>query len=125
MTAKLWIVWAVVLIAQNFSFTAVSRARNSGSLRRHIYAGLASNATWFVSQIIAVGAFMNIITGKSGPVAAIAAGVFYTVFTMLGSVLAHSHALKTEKGKSAVGANSKYAQITKEEWAEVQSLLAL
>jgi hypothetical protein len=45
-----WIIWAGVLLAQNFSFTFVSRARNSGSLKRHVIAALASNGVWFWGQ---------------------------------------------------------------------------
>jgi hypothetical protein len=123
MSVWMWAAWAVLLIAQNFSFTMVSRARNSGSLARHIKAAIGSNGIWFASQAIAVSQFMQIITGKYGVWQAVAAGLYYTTFTIIGSVLAHHHALKTEKGKAAVGANAKYAQITKEDWAKVQYIL--
>jgi hypothetical protein len=118
-----WGAWAGLLIAQNFAFTFVSRARNSGSLKRHLIASIFSNGIWFVSQLFATSAFLGILTGKFGPKLAVGAAVFYTVFTLSGSLLAHHFALKTEKGKSAVGANKKYVQITPEEWAGVKKTI--
>lgn len=111
-----WLTWAVVLLAQNFSFTFVSRARNSGSLSRHIKASLMSNGVWFLSQIFAINTITAIITGKLGIGLAVLAGLFYTAFTVVGSILAHYISLKTEKGSGAVGANKKFAQIPVEEW---------
>jgi hypothetical protein len=125
MRVSMWFVWAGLLILQNFAFTAVSRARNSGSLRRHMIAAIFSNGIWFVGQVLAVDAFMKILSGKFGIRQAIFAGVFYTAFTLLGSLAAHQYALKTEKGKSSVGANSKYAQIPVEEWATVKRHLGI
>lgn len=115
MPTSSWVLWAFILIAQNFAFTFVSRARNSGSLKKHLTASVLSNGIWFVSQIFAVGAFMSILSGQFGVGKAIAAGVFYTVFTILGSLLAHQHALKTEKGNARVGAHKDIATFTKEE----------
>lgn len=114
-----WILWAVLLIAQNFAFTFVSRARNSGSLKRHVVAAVGSNGIWFCSQIIIVSKMMDMLTGKYGLPLAIGTGVFYTAFTIAGSVLAHHISLKTEEGDGAVGASSKYVQITPAEWAEI------
>ena len=118
-----WWVWAVVLILQNLSFTYVSRARNSGSLGRHVKAALFSNLIWFGAQLIVISKFMEYASGKHGVLWMILAGLFYTVFTVSGSVLAHYLSLKYEKGKAAVGANSRYAQITKEDWTAVKSML--
>jgi hypothetical protein len=125
MRVSMWFVWAGLLILQNFAFTAVSRARNSGSLRRHMIAAIFSNGICFVGQVLAVDAFMKILSGKFGIRQAIFAGVFYTAFTLLGSLAAHQYALKTEKGKSSVGANSKYAQIPVEELAKVKRHLGI
>ena len=118
-----WLLWGFILILQNFAFTAVSRARNSGSLARHAIAGIFSNGVWFVSQIFIFNQMFSMMTGKYGLKMAIFTGFYYTALTLSGSILAHYYALKTEKGKSAVGANSKYAQITKEEWADVLNKL--
>jgi hypothetical protein len=99
-----WLLWAPVLVAQNFAFTFVSRARNSGSLRRHMIAAIFSNGVWFLSQIIIFSVLFQAMTGKLGWRLQIAAGIYYTVFTMAGSLLAHYWSLKTEKGLARVGA---------------------
>jgi hypothetical protein len=117
-----WTIWAVVLILQNFSFTFVSRARNSGSIKRHIIASVLSNGVWFASQVIMFSTLLEMLTGKHGFMAAVYTGIFYTFFTIVGAVVGHYISLKTEKGKSAVGANSKYAQITKEEWERAKNM---
>jgi hypothetical protein len=116
----MWAAWAVILLSQNAAFTFVSRARNSGSLPRHVFAALLSNGVWFVSQGIIFTKLYKIMTGEYGWQMAVFTGLFYTTFTIVGSVAAHYIALRTEKGKSAVGASSKYAQISKEEWQTVQ-----
>jgi hypothetical protein len=116
-----WVGWAFLLIAQNFAFTFVSRARNSGSLKRHILAGIGSNGIWFLSQIIIFTKIWDVLTGKYGLKMAIFTGLYYTVFTLTGSVLAHYFSLRTEKGKSAVGASKMYAQIPAEEWTEFRA----
>jgi hypothetical protein len=121
MSVSSWIIWAIFLLAQNFSFTFVSRARNSGSLKRHMIAALLSNGIWFGSQLILLTDVINMIKGSSGIGMAFLAGLFYTVVTMAGSLWAHKICLKNEEGKDAVGANDKYVQITKETW---DSLLA-
>lgn len=115
----IWIIWALLLVAQNFSFTFVSRARNSANLKRHVVAALLSNGIWFISQIITINTAMDILSGKHGIPAAIGAGLFYTAFTIVGSVLAHELALRSEKGKSSVGASKIYKQITYEEWERI------
>jgi hypothetical protein len=114
-----WILWALLLIAQNFAFTFVSRARNSGSIQRHAIAAVFSNGVYFINLMLAVSAFMGLLTGKFGWKLATLAAVWYTIWTVVGSLVAHWWALKTEKGKSAVGASKKYVQITKEEWDRV------
>lgn len=119
----MWILWAFVLIAQNFAFTFVSRARNSGSLIKHLQAGFFSNGIWFVSQIFAVGAFMGILSGKLGVLPAIGAGLFYTFFTLLGSLAAHQYALATEKGNARVGAHKDVATFTKAEGELLRQML--
>lgn len=120
-----WLYWAPVLIAQNFAFTFVSRARNSGSLGRHLVAGIASNGVWFVSQIIIFSKMFSMMTGKYGIGMAVFTAIYYTLFTLLGSLLAHYWSLKNEKGKAAVGASAKYAQIPSEDWTRVKQALAI
>ena len=123
MEIMIWVLWAILLIAQNFAFTFVSRARNSASLTRHIFAAQLSNGVWFCSQVFLFGTFFKMMTGVYGVQKAILTGVFYTTCTTFGSVLAHFISLRTEKGKTAVGANQKYAQITQSEWSACQKQL--
>ena len=120
---QIWLIWAVNLLAQNFMFTFVSRARNSGSLKRHVIAAVGSNGVWILQLQIMLGPMMDYLNGKHGLLAQVGVGVFYTVFTVAGSVFAHYWALRTEKGKSAVGASSKYAQIPVAEWERIKKLL--
>ena len=63
------------------------------------------------------------MTGAYGVPAAIGTSLYYTVFTMGGSLMAHYYSLKNEKGKSAVGANAKYAQIPIDEWTQYKRKL--
>lgn len=117
-----WVLWAHILLAQNFAFTYVSRARNSGSLSRHMKAAFMSNGIWWLSQVIIFSTLFNYMTGKGGIPAMIATGLFYSVFTMAGSLIAHAQALRNEHGQNAVGANKKFAQIPVEEWERVKRM---
>lgn len=98
-----WIAWAALLIIQNASFTLVSRARNSGSYTFHAAAAVGSNGIWFASQFILIGSIVEL--AKSGTVwQAIGTGLFYTTFTIIGSVGMHYISVTyIEKGKSKVG----------------------
>jgi len=118
-----WVFWAWVLVAQNFAFTYVSRARNSASLGRHAKAAVFSNGVWYASQLIIVGKLFAYLKGDFGLQMAIFTGIYYTAFTMTGSLIAHYLALKSERGKSAVGASAKYAQVPVAEWEEVRRLV--
>lgn len=115
-----YIIWGFILLCQNFSFTLVSRARNSASLARHVYASLLSNGIWFASMMFMVGPFLDMMQGKHGIMVQVGTGLFYTVLTVAGSVLAHKWSMATEKGKSAVGASVKYKQLTNEEWENLE-----
>lgn len=87
-----WFLWGILLILQNASFTLVSRARNSNSLFYHAWAGVGSNGIWFLSQLILVDSFLDILkTGswKQGLVVA----AFYTGCTLAGSLGMHWLAL--------------------------------
>lgn len=119
-----WALWAVMLLWQNYAFTEVSRARSSASLKRHMKAAFMSNGVWFLQTLFVYSQFLRIITGEYGVLLSIFSAVFYTAFTMSGSIYAHYRALKKESGKTAVGANSKYAQIPVAEWENIQHRLA-
>lgn len=96
--------WAILLFAQNFTFTFVSRARNSASLKRHLTACLLSNGIFYFTQLVTLSANLDIVTGKHGTKLAVIYGLIYTIATAAGSITSHYWALKTEKGLSRVGA---------------------
>ncbi len=119
-----WLVWAAILFFQNISFTYVSRARSSGSLVRHLKASIFSNGIWIFSQIIMLGVMFDNLTGKHGLTMQLSSAAVYTAACVSGSIFAHWHAMKTEKGKNAVGYNKKYAQIPVEEWEGLKASLS-
>lgn len=100
----IWAGWAILLIAQNAAFTWVSRARNSGSLSYHATASVFSNGIWIFSQTIIISLLSSAL--RSGDIALIVkVGMFYTMFTVLGSVSMHAFLRRyVERGKRKVGA---------------------
>ena len=78
-----WVVWAVVLLAQNFSSALVSRAR----------ASILSNGTWFWAQFIAIDKITKLI-GRGDWWATGGTLTFYVTFTVLGSLMAHHLSMK-------------------------------
>lgn len=70
-----------------------------------------------------VGPMLDNLQGKNGVLVQAATGAFYTALTVTGSVLAHKYALATESGKGAVGANDKYVQITKQDYADMMAVV--
>lgn len=97
-----WMFWGFLLVAQNFSFTMVSRARNSGSLWYHAVASLFSNGIWIASQFILIDAFVEMRGAPLPQMAGLAA--FYTVATLTGSLASHYFLMRwVEKGKRKVG----------------------
>lgn len=91
-----WIIWGVLLVLQNASHTATSRARNSKGARGLWYNAIAStfsNGIWFASQFFIV----NVLVGVSGkPVAFTGALMFYIVLTAFGSVAAQWYLMTAE-----------------------------
>jgi hypothetical protein len=67
-------------------------------------AGVFSNGVWFASQMLIFSVLYQAMTGKLGFRLAVAAGVYYTTFTLTGSLLAHWWSLNSEKGLARVGA---------------------
>lgn len=99
-----WVIWAVILLAQNASFTLVSRARNSGSISFHAVASIGSNGIWFMSQIIVIDKISRALRSHDWELMAFTL-VFYTLFTVIGSISMHYISMRwIEKGKRAVGA---------------------
>lgn len=99
------LVWAIILVVQNASFTLVSRARNSASLGFHAAASVVSNGIWFVSQFIIVTSVLDVV--KSSDIAkGVFLGCWYVLWTVVGSVLMHYISMRwLEKGKRRVGAS--------------------
>ena len=97
-----WVIWGLLLIAQNASFTLVSRARNSNSLWYHGLASIGSNGIWFISQLILIHSFLEVF--KTGDWwLAILTGLFYTACTIAGSLGMHWLALYKIERKMASG----------------------
>ena len=96
-----WMWWALLLLAQNASFTWVSRARNSRSVRYHAVAALCSNGIWFLSIAVAID---KIQEAKGDPWLFLGTALFYTGCTVAGSIGMH-HLLMThvETGNRRVG----------------------
>ena len=97
------VAWAVFLLAQNASFTFVSRARNSGSYTLHAIAAVCSNGIWMAAQFVSLGLIIDTI--KTGAWQdKLFVRMFYTVFTVTGSVFMHWFGVNfIETGKRKVG----------------------
>lgn len=95
----IWALWFLLLVAQNASFTLVSRARNSSSISYHAWASVLSNGVWFVSQFILFDSMLKAMADpdllKIGAI-----GLVYTAGTMTGSLAMHWFALHKIEKKS-------------------------
>ena len=99
----LMLVFALLCLVQNAVFTAVSRSRNSGDVRHHAKWALGSNGIFFLMQIFLMGTiWKSIETGSYWQITV--AFLVYTVCCAAGSVWMMARMLKTELGKSRVGA---------------------
>lgn len=98
-----YLAWGAFLLLQNAAFTFVSRARNSGSYALHATAAVTSNGVYIASQFVSLGILLDAI--KNGTTAKrIGIGLFYTLFTVAGSVLMHWIGVNyIEQGKRKVG----------------------
>jgi len=104
MSFTMMAIWAAVLLIQNASFTMVSRARNSGSLSYHAVASVFSNGVWFASQFFVISSIIDVVKAADLLLGA-GYAVFYTVFTVIGSLSAHYVLMHhVETGKRKVGA---------------------
>lgn len=119
----MWLLWGLTIVIQTISFVFVSRARNSASLKRHMIASIFSNGVWFVGQMFVISVATEFLMGKHGVATQVLAGVYYTGMSLVGALSAHWLSMKTEKGKSAVGASTKYAQIPVADWEKVKKLI--
>ena len=73
--------------------------------------------------MIMLGPLFDYLQGKHGLGPQLHVALQYTFTTMAGSIAAHYWALRTEKGKSAVGASKLYAQIPVAQWEAVKTLI--
>lgn len=92
-----WIIWGLLLILQQASHTATSRARNSKGARGLWYNGVASvfsNGVWFASQFFIVNMLISV---KDKPLQFAATLVFYVAFAVTGSVAAQWYLMKEEE----------------------------
>lgn len=88
-----WIVWAAVLLLQNFSNGLMGRARMTSSLRYSGLASVFSNGTWFVAQFIAIDKITKLLD-QTAWWAVVGTAIFYVTFTVLGSLIAHHLSMK-------------------------------
>lgn len=89
-----WLIWGLLLIAQNAAHTATSRSRNSKSLWYTGIASIFSNGIWFASQFYIVNMLIGV---KDDPWAFAATLGFYIVFTAFGSTASHWYLMRWER----------------------------
>lgn len=99
---QFWMLWALILFAQQFSFLFSSRAKNSGSMFYSALAGLGSHGTWFIAQMIFV---VSILQFREASLSMKVQGLFfYIACCTSGTVAAQYIALLYERGSAKVGA---------------------
>lgn len=98
-----YILWALLLVLQNASFTWVSRARNSGSDWYHAVASVFSNGIWFFAFVITFD-LLTRARDSGSTLMLLSVGAIYIGATVVGSVTA-GWFLRTfvEKGARRVG----------------------
>jgi uncharacterized membrane protein YfcA len=92
-----WIIWAALLLAQQASQTATSRARNTkgrAGLWYNAIASVFSNGVWFGSQLYIV---TLLIAARDDTAKFVSTLAFYVFFTVLGSVTMHWWLMRIEK----------------------------
>lgn len=103
LSASAWVLMALLLVSQNFSFTVVSRARNSGSDAFHAIASVFSNGIWVVVNFLLVQKWTEVLEQDS-PLLFAAVASFYVLFTVVGSVWGGKVSRRFfEKGSRKVG----------------------
>lgn len=75
-----------VLVAQQFSYVLVSRARNSSSIWYGTIGSMVANCTYFIGQILMVDQFMRIIREADLNHAAALGLVYVTTMTITASI---------------------------------------
>ena len=75
-----------ILIAQQFSYVLVSRARNSNSIMYGTIGSVAANSTYFIGQILMVDQFMKILREPNMNHALVLGAIYITIMTLTASV---------------------------------------
>lgn len=96
------LILCAVVFLNNMTHTWSSRSRNSGDPEYHRIAALASNAVWFVTQVIIIDAIWHPLTEGNWLQLALVGGC-YTIATAEGSVFAMKMLLRFEDGDRRVG----------------------
>lgn len=99
-----YLLWAVLLILQNASFTMTSRARNSGSDWYHAFAAVFSNGFWILNMIFLFDPTRGLLAGAETLASKSVFVVIYIVCTVFGSVVMGRFLRRHfETGKRRVG----------------------
>jgi len=75
-----------ILIAQQFSYVLVSRARNSNSIMYGTIGSVAANSTYFFGQILMVDQYMKILRESNMNHALVLGAIYITTMTLTASV---------------------------------------
>lgn len=79
-----YVVWALMLILQQFSHGISSRAKNSNKVFYNVLAAIFSNGVWFFNFYVLA---TNAIEKKGDTYYLIYMGFFYIIFCVIGAVL--------------------------------------
>lgn len=93
MSTKAYVVWGLLLIAQNFAHTISQRAKNQDRLVYTAVAGVFANGIWILSNFFMVEEIARVI-GTGNVVQGVPAVVFYTVCTTIGTVASQYCAMR-------------------------------
>ena len=92
----MWPAWGILLFIQNAAHGAMSRIRNSGSLKGHIIVALFSNGVWFASFAFMFNSIFQALIVDERVWFVVVLGTFYTVCTMSGSLTSHWYLMRLE-----------------------------
>ncbi|KPJ96700.1 MAG: hypothetical protein AMS18_00130 [Gemmatimonas sp. SG8_17] len=99
-----YVLWAVLLLLQNASFTMVSRARNSGSDWYHAFAAVGSNGIWLVATFFTFDKVFFAAVNDGLSLEVLGASLLYVVCTVTGSVFMGKFLRRyVERGNRQVG----------------------
>jgi hypothetical protein len=88
-----WIVWILLLLLNNGCNTAIARARTSKSLKYHTWVACVAAIGWIGNQLILVNILVEVWAKRDIPLF-LWTCLFFTTFTVIGSVAAHYALMK-------------------------------